>query len=115
VTGRLALTWGSVRGVPAARPDGLGAAVAGTVPRPAAAAVTLVVLGAALAAAALLDDDGSLRSGLLLAASSLGGLTVGLLTTRAATRSLGGVTGDTLGAASELATTTVLVLAAVLV
>jgi adenosylcobinamide-GDP ribazoletransferase len=50
VAGRLALTWACRAGVPAARPDGLGATVAGTV-RP--AAPWLVTL-AALAATAFL-------------------------------------------------------------
>jgi adenosylcobinamide-GDP ribazoletransferase len=115
VTGRLALTWACVRGVPSARPDGLGAAVAGQVPRLPAALVTLVVLGAAVVAATRLDDDGSVRSGLLLAAAMLLGLLAGALTTRRAVDRLGGITGDTLGAATELATTTTLVLAALLV
>jgi adenosylcobinamide-GDP ribazoletransferase len=115
VTGRLAIVWACVRGVPSARPDGLGAAVAGQVPRLAAALVTLLVLGAAVAAATLLDDDGSLRSGLLLAAAMLGGLLAGALTTRHAVRRLGGITGDTLGATTELTTTATLVLAALLV
>jgi adenosylcobinamide-GDP ribazoletransferase len=115
VTGRLALTWACVRGVPSARPDGLGATVAGQVPRLAAVLVTLVVLGVAVAGATVLDDDGSLRSGLLLAASMLGGLLAGALTTRHAVRRLGGITGDTLGAATELTATATLVLAALLV
>ncbi|MFD5543241.1 adenosylcobinamide-GDP ribazoletransferase, partial [Streptomyces sp. NPDC127079] len=39
---RLALTLGAVAGVPAARPEGLGAAVAGVVPKAAASVVTVV-------------------------------------------------------------------------
>ncbi|TYB61059.1 adenosylcobinamide-GDP ribazoletransferase [Nonomuraea sp. PA05] len=50
VAGRLALTWACRSGVPAARPDGLGAMVAGTVRRP---AVWLVTVAAVLAAAAI--------------------------------------------------------------
>ncbi|SES86153.1 adenosylcobinamide-GDP ribazoletransferase [Nonomuraea wenchangensis] len=50
VTGRLALTWACRPGVPAARPDGLGAAVAGSV-RP--SAPWLVTLAALLAFAGL--------------------------------------------------------------
>ncbi|MEV4564814.1 adenosylcobinamide-GDP ribazoletransferase [Nonomuraea sp. NPDC049419] len=50
LAGRLALTWACRAGVPAARPDGLGAMVAGTVRRPAA---VLVTLAAVLAAAAI--------------------------------------------------------------
>ena len=41
VTGRLAITWAGRRGVPAARPDGLGALVAGTVRPAIPAAITL--------------------------------------------------------------------------
>ncbi len=44
VAGRLAMTWAGLPGVPAARPDGLGASVAGSVSRPAAWTLT----GAAL-------------------------------------------------------------------
>src|ERR1700722_8894146 len=47
VTGRLALTWACRRGVAAARPDGLGALVAGTVRPVVAAVITLTVLAAA--------------------------------------------------------------------
>src|SRR5207342_847438 len=47
-TGRLGATWCCAAGVPSARPDGLGAAVGGTVPRLAAVAVTVAVLLGAL-------------------------------------------------------------------
>jgi adenosylcobinamide-GDP ribazoletransferase len=63
--------------VPAARPDGLGSSFAGTVPLP------LAVLG-----------------GLLL--SVTGGLAVAVLVRRTTTR-FGGITGDVMGAAIELA------------
>jgi len=43
-TGRLALTWACRAGIPPARPDGLGAVVAGTVRRGVAVAVTALVL-----------------------------------------------------------------------
>ncbi|SDJ19698.1 adenosylcobinamide-GDP ribazoletransferase [Nonomuraea maritima] len=49
VAGRLALTWACRAGVPAARPDGLGAMVAGTVRRAAAWAATLAALCATTA------------------------------------------------------------------
>src|SRR5579863_5036847 len=48
VTGRLALVWACRRGVPAARREGLGALVAGTVRPAVAAGLTLVVLAAAV-------------------------------------------------------------------
>ncbi|TDD38931.1 adenosylcobinamide-GDP ribazoletransferase [Nonomuraea terrae] len=44
VAGRLALTWACRAGVPSARPDGLGAMVAGTVRRPAVWLVTVAAL-----------------------------------------------------------------------
>lgn len=50
VAGRLALTWACRSGVPAARPDGLGAMVAGTVRGP---AVWLATVAALLAAAVI--------------------------------------------------------------
>lgn len=49
VTGRLALTWACRQGVPAARQDGLGVLVAGTVGRGAALCVTALVLAATAA------------------------------------------------------------------
>ncbi|GAA2912857.1 adenosylcobinamide-GDP ribazoletransferase [Streptosporangium fragile] len=54
--GRLALTWGCRTGIPAARPDGLGAMVAGTVRLGVAVFVTALVL-AATTFLALLDRD----------------------------------------------------------
>ena len=48
VVGRLAMTWSCRRGVPAARPDGLGALVAGSVSPVHAAALALITLLAAV-------------------------------------------------------------------
>ncbi|WP_433441624.1 adenosylcobinamide-GDP ribazoletransferase [Nonomuraea sp. CA-141351] len=57
VAGRLALVWACRAGVPAARADGLGAMVAGTVRRPAAWLVTLLaLLGAAVLGLGVLPD-----------------------------------------------------------
>src|SRR5215472_10950118 len=53
VTGRLALTWACRRGVPAARPDGLGVLVAGSVRPVVPAVATAVTLAAAAAAVAI--------------------------------------------------------------
>ena len=53
VTGRLALTWACRRGVPAARPDGLGALVAESVRPAIPAAITVATLAAATAAVAI--------------------------------------------------------------
>jgi len=107
-TGRLAATWGCVRGVPSARPEGLGAAVAGTVPRAAALLTSALVLAGAVGAAALDDDNARsllLRAGVAVVA----GVTGALLVRRAAVRRLGGITGDTLGALVETATTLALI------
>ena len=109
--GRLAVTWACRVGVPAARSDGLGALVAGSVPAWSAVVGTAsVVLGAAVAGA-LLDGP---ATALALTVAALGGLGVALLLLRTALDRLGGVTGDVLGALVETGTTAVLVLAALL-
>jgi adenosylcobinamide-GDP ribazoletransferase len=101
---RLALGVACASGVPAARPDGLGAAVAGTVPRSLAIA-EWVLLGIVLALV--------VRPWWLGAVSALGGLVTAVLLTAYVVRRLGGITGDTLGFATEL-TLTVLLLVALL-
>jgi adenosylcobinamide-GDP ribazoletransferase len=105
VLGRCALLVACRAGVPAARPEGLGAAVAGSVGM--AQAVVGAVLTVVVLASALLLDD-ALRWSALLA--SVG---VCLLWAVAATaylrRRLGGMTGDTLGALVETTTAVALV------
>ncbi|MEV3980229.1 adenosylcobinamide-GDP ribazoletransferase [Nonomuraea sp. NPDC049758] len=107
VAGRLALTWACRAGVPAARPGGLGAMVAGTVSDPAAwlatAAALAVTAGLGLAA-------GTWAPPIALAA----GLGAALLLLRHARRRLGGVTGDVFGALVETGTTAALVVCAIL-
>ncbi|WP_241005379.1 adenosylcobinamide-GDP ribazoletransferase [Nocardioides sp. zg-1228] len=102
---RVALTVSCVRGVPAARPDGLGATHVGSVPVVAAVA-SLLVCGAAAALAG---------HGLGSAASTVVGLAAAVAVVLAlllrCVRRLGGITGDVLGAAVEV-TFAVLVLAA---
>jgi adenosylcobinamide-GDP ribazoletransferase len=100
-TGRLAVPIACRRGVPAARPDGLGALVAGTVPVPVAAG-----LAAAVAAGALWAVPGRPWQGPAAVAAAL--LAV-LLLLRHAVRRFGGVTGDVLGAVVEVGTTVTLV------
>ncbi|MCM2414554.1 adenosylcobinamide-GDP ribazoletransferase [Streptomyces sp. RKAG290] len=102
---RLALTLASRSGVPAARPEGLGAAVAGTVPAGAAAAVALVTVAACVGAGALLGGYGALRYGL----AALAALAVAQLLLRHCVRRFGGVTGDVFGALAETAATVTLV------
>ena len=100
-TGRLAITWACRRGVPAARPDGLGALVAGTV-----GPVPLAVATAAVAATAIAAVPGRPWQGPVAVAAAL---TAALLLTRHTVRRFGGITGDVLGAACELSVTVALV------
>ncbi len=92
VTGRLAVTWACRHGVAAARGEGLGALVAGTV-HPA--------FPIAFSAAAL---GGAAAYGLIFVAAVAAGLAAALAVTRLAVRRLGGITGDVLGALTEIAT-----------
>jgi adenosylcobinamide-GDP ribazoletransferase len=101
---RAALCLTCVRGVPAARGEGLGVAVADSVPRTAAAASWLVVLSIMIGATAL--SGHSPAKGALAAAAAA--LAVGVLVYRAVRR-LGGVTGDVMGAAIEIAFTIMIV------
>jgi adenosylcobinamide-GDP ribazoletransferase len=98
--GRLAATWACRRGVASARPEGLGALVAGTVGPPALAAGTAAVGAVALAAVPGRPWQGPLAVGIALA--------VVQLLVRHAVRRLGGITGDVLGAIVEIATAVVL-------
>jgi adenosylcobinamide-GDP ribazoletransferase len=99
---RLALLVACSRGVRAARPDGLGAAVAGTVPR-LSAAIGWLVFAVVLCLVARPWWLGA-------AAAAIGAVTVIWLTAYAVRR-LGGITGDVLGAAIELALTSMLLVA----
>jgi adenosylcobinamide-GDP ribazoletransferase len=91
VTARLAMTAACRPGVPAARPSGLGALVAGSV-RP---AVLAGLAGAAVGGAAAF--------GVIFAVAVVAALAAGLALAAAATRRLGGITGDVLGAVAETA------------
>ncbi|MCM4081632.1 adenosylcobinamide-GDP ribazoletransferase [Paractinoplanes hotanensis] len=99
--GRVAIPLACRRGVPAARPEGLGALVAGTVPAPVA------VLGAALVTAAAIaaTPDRPWQGPVAVAIS----LAVVVLLVRHGVRRFGGITGDVLGAAVEATTTLALV------
>ncbi|WP_232835529.1 adenosylcobinamide-GDP ribazoletransferase [Actinocorallia populi] len=108
-TGRLALVWACSPGVPAARPDGLGALVAGTVPARVPAAWTGALLLAAAGTAAW--RAGPAAESLVLAAAVPVALGAAALLRRHLVRRFGGVTGDVLGALAELAGTVVLVVA----
>ncbi|MDI9834353.1 adenosylcobinamide-GDP ribazoletransferase [Streptomyces sp. KAU_LT] len=105
VTARLALTLAARTGVPPARPEGLGAAVAGVVPARAAAGVAAAVTAAAAAAGALLGTDDVVRTGVAVLAA----LGCAEMLLRHCVRRFGGVTGDVFGGLAETAATTALV------
>lgn len=92
VVSRVAVTLACTRGVPAARGDGLGSAVAGSVARP--------VAGLAVAAATAVAWAWDGVHGVVGVAFAGAALAVVLLRAR---RRLGGVTGDVLGACVEVA------------
>ncbi|GGL97241.1 adenosylcobinamide-GDP ribazoletransferase [Micromonospora yangpuensis] len=98
-TGRLAVTVACRRGVPAARPDGLGALVAGTV-----GPVAPVVGTVAVAVLASVAVPGRPWQGPLVVVAALA---VVLLLLRHLVRRLGGITGDVLGAGVEVTSTLV--------
>ncbi|MEU2283971.1 adenosylcobinamide-GDP ribazoletransferase [Streptomyces sp. NPDC013178] len=104
VAARLALTLAARAGVPAARPDGLGAAVAGVVPVRWALTVPAAVTAAAAAVGALLGPSDAVRT----AAAVLLALAAAELLLRHCTRRLGGITGDVFGGLAETAATTAL-------
>lgn len=112
VTGRLAVTWACRRDVPAARPDGLGALVAGTVAPTAAAAVTAVVLAATIGGIVAAAAVASVPVEWILPVAVCAGLAVSLALAAHAVRRLGGITGDVLGAVVETATATCLLVTA---
>jgi adenosylcobinamide-GDP ribazoletransferase len=107
VTGRVAVVVGCTRGIPAARPEGLGALVAETVPRMAAIAWVVAILLASLAAS-IWSGGGYWLPPLAVVV----GLIVGLALVARSGRRLGGITGDVLGAAVETATTAALLVLA---
>jgi adenosylcobinamide-GDP ribazoletransferase len=113
MAGRLAIT-GACRGIPAATPDGLGALVAATVRRGVVPLWGLAIATAA-AAYAIVDPDAAgsrvdrVAHTVLALALALG---AALLLRRHAVRRVGGITGDVLGALSEVATTVCLLVLA---
>ncbi|MGZ0146882.1 adenosylcobinamide-GDP ribazoletransferase [Kribbella sp. WER1] len=119
VASRLTLPWSCRTSIPAARPDGLGTVVAATVRPTTAALATALALAAAVtltwtrpaASTAPASLHPSSISPLTSSAWQLTGAAVALLlavvtsvlTSRQATKKLGGTTGDVLGATVELA------------
>lgn len=104
MTGRLALPLCCVRGVPSARPDGLGDTVAGTVGRIPAAILVVVVAGLATAGAYAVNLPW--WQGIL---AVLIGLVAAAALLARCVRRLGGITGDVLGACVEIATLAALI------
>ncbi|MGZ6804315.1 MAG: adenosylcobinamide-GDP ribazoletransferase [Nocardioidaceae bacterium] len=137
VVSRLALPMACSRGIPAARPEGLGRLVASTVGRAGMIASTALALGAVLVGVALAAAAGPTATlgvaapaanqlVVVQGSSGLGALVLGLLVgvalplvvaglfLRRCVRRLGGVTGDVLGACVEVAFTASLVATALL-
>lgn len=104
---RAALSLVCRSGVPAARADGLGAGVAGSVPA-AAAAVTWVLVTAAL----VLLEAWRGQPWWLALLAAVGIVTMVALLVRRCVRRFGGVTGDVMGAAVELSLTVLVVVTA---
>jgi len=111
LTARLAMARTGLPGVPVAEGSALGRAVAGTVSRLWFGG--WVLLAVALTAGAALAVTGAADAVRLAAAVVVGLAAAEFLYRRAAAR-LGGVTGDVMGAMGEVATTAVLLTAAVL-
>jgi len=102
VVSRLALTWSTRTAVPAARNDGLGASVASTVRTLPLLVVTAVVAGFLVVLGLWEDDVVSSFVWHVLVAGAVALLASQVLVRRAVSR-FGGVTGDVLGAAAEVA------------
>lgn len=94
---RVALPLMCVRGVPSARPDGLGATVAGSVPVAALVAIVAATTCAMVGAALLLDRPWWQGAAVVVAAT----VVLAALLLRCVSR-LGGITGDVLGAGVEI-------------
>jgi adenosylcobinamide-GDP ribazoletransferase len=103
------MAWAGIPGVPAARPDGLGASVAESVPRPTAWCLTALAVAGTLTPATL----GAAGLAVRLTAALVAALAAGMVIRRRAVRRFGGITGDVLGAVCELATTTALLVMAI--
>lgn len=108
VTGRVAVVLAS--GLPAARPDGFGALVAGSTTRPTRLAVLAALLAVVAAAGDVAGGPALALRGLL---AVLAGLLAAALVARTARARLGGMTGDVFGALIEICTAAVLIVLAV--
>lgn len=113
LAGRLAAVLACTPATPAARRDGLGATVAGTVRPAVGLALTAAVAVEAAVYGRLDSDSGSLTASLRALLALAAALAVTDLLRRHAVRRLGGITGDVLGALIEVATTVVLLVMAI--
>ncbi|TWP37028.1 adenosylcobinamide-GDP ribazoletransferase [Leekyejoonella antrihumi] len=93
---RAALTWACTRGVPAARPGGLGATVAQSVHPAVAAGATVLLAGVSVAATALTGSPW--WCGLVVVA---GGFVAAAGVVGRCVSRIGGISGDVLGASVE--------------
>ncbi len=109
VTGRVAAVLATGPAFPAARPEGLGALVAGRTTARARAVTGAGLMAAATAAGAAVGGASWAVRGLAAAAT---GLLAAMLLRRTARRRLGGMTGDVYGAVIEVSTTVVLLVLA---
>lgn len=103
VTSRLAMVWACTPNVPAARADGMGALVAGTVSRATAMGWTLVTVVAAGCYGRFDTDIGSNHGAVRAVLAVLLSLAIAWALRRHVVRRLGGITGDVLGALCEVA------------
>ncbi len=102
LAGRLAIVLACREGLVAARDDGLGALVVGSVSRARAAAVTVIVFAVAAVAGKLDYDGGRFRESVHAMFAVLCALVGAELVRRLAARRLGGITGDVFGALVEV-------------
>ena len=100
-TSRAVLVIACSRPVPAARPEGLGALVAATVPFPITVVVVVIMVLLDVIITAPLAGQGPVTG----AVAGAAGYGCGVLVVRHAVRRFGGITGDVLGAVVELAAT----------
>lgn len=107
---RTALVFGCSRPVPSARPDGLGAMVAGSVAVP---AVVIIGLASIVILAAVAALDHGMPGAPVGVTAGLAGYAGCLILIRHAIVRLGGITGDVLGASVEI-TATIMIIAMLL-
>ncbi len=103
LAGRLAIVQACRRGIPAARADGLGSRVVGSVSGLRAALTTLAVFAVAASAGKLDYDGGRFRESAHAMFAVLCAIVVAAVLRRIAVWRLGGVTGDVFGALVEVA------------